>query len=266
LSCDKCEALLTARNKIDVFKYLTAPYYDAAFSAVHRGTSCLIEPQLYCDVAIEGVTGVTEYNETLTKELVAIDYLAMYFWDIKIAESAATPEQVDLDYINDKYQSESILCCINSLGIDIKEIQQLIEDMASGTINSAVYVALPPTNVGFLEVDLDNREAGYEFTEVDFTENVVGGYPPAGPNPTASTNLFHSIRIDTILATGDPDIGILMYDGVPITVVPQIITLVEINAGKLSYDSPNVDVSDTDTFTYSVSNVGAPSIFISSPS
>ena len=254
LSTDQYQALLTTRNKIDVFKYLTSPQYDAFFNVVHKGTSCLIEPQLYCDIATEGMTGMASYNQELTKQLIALDYLAMYFADLK-----GVTDQEEIDYIDSKYQSDSILCCINKLGINIKEIKTLINDMAAGTITSAVYTNLGPTDVGFLNINVDNRAVNDPFTETDFTENVAS-YPPAAddPNPDPANNLFFAIRIDSLLA-GAP-LGMLKYNGVAVQVGDEI-ELSNINL--LTYTSPDVDPVDVDTFTYSVSNVGAPTIFIS---
>jgi hypothetical protein len=261
LSTDKYQALLTTRNKIDVFKYLSSSRYDAVFTVVHKGTACLVEPQLYCDITTEGVTGMAAYNEQLTKQLIALDYLAMYFADLK-----GVTDQEEIDYINNKYQSDSILCCINKLGINIKEIETLINDMATGTITSAVYVNLGPTDVGFLNINVANRSSDGALTVLNFTENVAS-YPPAAddPNPDPANNVFHSIRIDTILATGDPSIGLLKYNGTSIIagVLPLVITMVEVGAGALTYSSPDTDPADIDTFTYSVSNVGAPTTFVS---
>jgi len=255
LSTDKYQALLTARNKIDVFKYLSSPQYDAPMSVVHKGTSCLIEPQLYCDIAMEGVTGMAAYNEQLTKQLIALDYLAMYFWDLK-----NVTDQEEIDYINDKYQSDAILCCINKLGIDINEIKKLIDDMASGTITSAVYVNLGPTDVGFLNINVANRTVTQALTETDFTSNVAS-YPPAAndPNPDPANNVFYALKIDSILA-GAP-LGMLKFNGTNVQ-VGDVITFVELNAGDLTYTSPDIDAVDVDTFTYSISNVGAPSTFV----
>jgi hypothetical protein len=256
LSIDQYKALLVTRNKIDVLKYVVSPQYDASFQLIHEDTNCLIEPQLYCDIATEGITGETQYNATLTKQLIALDYLAMYFTDLR--------EVTDVDeiaYIKDKYKSEAILCCINKLGIDINGVQTTIDNMASGIITSAVYVDLPPTDVGFLDINVANRAIDEPLTVTDFTENVAS-YPPAAgdPNPDPANNLFYAIKIDTILV-GAP-LGMLQYNGVDV-IVGQVITFADIALSKLTYTSPDIDPVDTDTFTYSVSNVGVPTTFIS---
>jgi hypothetical protein len=256
LNTSQCEALLTAKNKVDVFKYLSYPRFDAVLTLVHKRTACFIEPQLYCDITQEGVTGQIEYNSLLTKQLIAIDYLAMYFAELKLLI-----EQEDIDYINTKYQSSTVLCCIKKLGINIKEIQTLINDMAAGTITSGAYVYQPPTDVGFLSVAKDNRGVALALTVANFTENVAV-YPPAAnnPNPSPSDNVFYSIRIDSLLV-GLPT-GTLTLLGVDV-IVGQIIPLSAVAIGSLTYLSPNTDDVDVDTFTYSVSNVGAPTIFSS---
>jgi hypothetical protein len=253
LSSKQCEALITTRNKIDVFKYVNSPYYNQVFVTVHQNTACLIEPPLYCDIATEGLTGMASYNYKLTKQLIALDYLAMYFWDLKVATLS------EYAYINTKYQSESILCCVNKLGVDIKEISQIITDMAAGTITSAAYVNLGPIDVGFLNIDVVNRVVNSPFTMTDFTENVTV-YPPGAnnPNPIAANNVFFAVRIESILA-GAPE-GMLKYLGVNV-VIGDIIEFSDIV--NLTYTSPDVDVADVDTFTYSISNVGAPTTFVS---
>jgi hypothetical protein len=256
LSTDQYQALLTTRNKIDVYKYTTSPQYDAVMQVVHEGTACLIAPQLYCDIATEGVTGQATYNENLTKQLIALDYLAMYYWDLK---GITDPEQIA--YINDKYKADEILCCISKLGIDINAIKKLIDDMATGTITSAVYTNLGPTDVGFLDIDVANRTVDYPFTIADFTDNVVS-YPPAAndPNPDPANNVFYAVRIDSLLA-GAPE-GMLEFDNIDV-IIGQEILMSDIALGKLTYTSPDLDAVDVDTFSYSISNVGAPTIFIS---
>jgi len=129
LNLDIYKALLATRNKIDTLKYLSSPKYDSFFQKVHKGISCLIEPQIYCDITTESVTGVSQYNSQLTKDLISLDYLIMYFADLR--------DVSDLDeiaYINDKYQSESILCCINSSGVNIKEIQDIVNSTTTTTL------------------------------------------------------------------------------------------------------------------------------------
>lgn len=254
LGVDQYQALITTRNKIDIYQCMTSPQYDPVLKEVCKGAKCMLVPQIYCDIAQEGVTGENQYNEKLTMQLIALDYLAMYFWDLK---NVIDPEQIA--YINEKYKADEILCCISKLGIDINKIKQIVENMASGTITSGVYVSVGPTDVGFLNIDVDNREIDYPFTITDFTENVAAYPPPANdPNPTPSDNVFFAVRIDSLLA-GTP-LGMLKYNGTAVA-VGDIIEFS--NIANLTYTSPDIDPVDVDTFTYSISNVGAPTTFIS---
>lgn len=239
LNVDQYQALLTTRTKIDVYKYLVAPRYTAALDAVHANTSCLIEPPLYCDIASEGISGTISYNERLTKQLIALDYLAFYYTALK-----GLTEQTDIDYINKKWQSEAILCCINSLGINIKEIQTLINDMAQITMDSGAYVNLPPDAVGDNTIATNNRVT-VVYTEANFTTGTTPPYnDPEGDSADA-------IRVDTL-----PVDGVLRLNGVPV-IATQIIDMVDINNSLFTFVPPDQDALDQDTWTYSIRDAGS---------
>lgn len=234
LSVEQYKALLVARNKVDVFKYLVYPKYYTSFIAVHQNTSCLIEPALYCDIATEGVTGQSEYNEKLTKQLLALDYLAMYFTDLK-----GVTDTEEIDYINKKYQSDAILCCINSLGINISEIKNLINDMATITMDSGAYVNLPPDVVGDNTLATNNRTT-LVYTEAMFTTGTTPPYNDPEGDPA------DAIRVDTLPVDGE-----LQLNGVPV-IPTQIITMVDINNNLFTFVPPDQDALDQDTWDYSI--------------
>jgi len=239
LSTDQYKALLTARNKIDIFKYLVSPKYDTSFTTVHKGASCLIEPKLYCDIDTEGVTGLASYNQELTKQLIALDYLAMYFTDLK-----GVTDQDEIDYINSKYQSESILCCINKLGINIKEIETLINDMATITMDSGAYVNLPPDVVGDNTLATDNRTT-LIYTMAMFTTGTTPPYnDPEGDAADA-------VRVDTLPVDGE-----LQLNAVAVT-PGQIISKVDIDNNLFTFVPPDQDGLDQDTWTFSVRDTGS---------
>ena len=129
-SCEGCttpsitgpEAILTTRTKIDTFLTLSSPIYDPYLLAVRTEIECLVAPPVYCGVYTEGLSGQTVYNEKLALQLIALDYLTMYFTD-----SLGITDVDDIAYIDTKYQSEAILCCINTLGLDIAGIKTLVE-------------------------------------------------------------------------------------------------------------------------------------------
>ena len=239
LSVNQYQALLTTRTKIDVYKHLVAPRYTASFDAVHAKTSCLIEPPLYCEIATEGITGTISYSEKLTKQLIALDYLAMYFTALK-----GLTEQEDIDYVNTKWQSEAILCCINSLGINIKEIETLINDMATITMDSGAYVNLPPDVVG------DNTIATTNRTTVIYTmAHFTTGTTPAYSDPEG--DLADAIRVDTLPVDGE-----LQLNGIAV-IATQIITKTDIDNSLFTFVPPDQDALDQDTWTFSVRDAGS---------
>ena len=239
LSVDQYQALLTTRTKIDVYKHLTKPRYVTAFDAVHAETSCLIEPALYCDIATEGVTGSISYNENITKQLIALDYLAMYFTSLK-----GLAEQTDIDYINSKWQSDAILCCINSLGINIKEIEKLINDMATITMDSGAYENLPPDVVGDNTIATNNRIV-VVYTMAHFTSGTTPPYNDPEGDPA------DAIRVDTL-----PIDGQLKLNGANV-VAGQIISKIDIDNSLFTFVPPDQDALDQDTWTFSVRDTGS---------
>jgi hypothetical protein len=110
-----CEAIQITSSKMQSYVRLTAPLYDAYLAVVYAQTNCIITPDIYCNLNTETITGASIYNETLMKRLIALDYLAVYG-----AELDLVTLQADIDFVNAKYQTEKIFCCIIKLGgIDI---------------------------------------------------------------------------------------------------------------------------------------------------
>jgi hypothetical protein len=231
---ETCPTLLITSNKIIVFKYLVDPRYKASFENVHQGLACIIEPQLYCDINKEIITGSPQYNEKLTKQLLALNYLAMYFTDLFGLFIAENPDEIA--YINTKYQSSSILCCISSLGIDINNIKTIIDDMGTITINSGAYQNLPPTT-GDNTLSTLNR-TDYIFTMADFTTATI----PAYNDPEGTT--AQAVRFTTL-----PADGVIKLNATPVT-INQIIAEASITAGNLIYSPPSQDPLDTDSWTF----------------
>jgi hypothetical protein len=229
-----CKILLITSNKIDVFKYLVDPRYKASFEAVHQGTACLIEPAMYCDIATEIVTGSSQYNENLTKKLIALDYLAMYFTDL--SGLFVTEDQEEIDYVNTKYQSKAILCCISSLGIDINKIKTIIDDMGTITINSGSYVNLPPTT-GDNTLATANR-TDYVFTMADFTANTTPAYSDPEGTPAIAVR-FTSLPAD----------GTIKLNSNPVN-INDVIDKASIDANQLTYTPPDQDPVDADSWTF----------------
>ena len=117
------------------------------------------------------------------------------------------------------------------------------------TINNGAYVNQPPSQVGDYSMSVANR-ATTVLTLAMFTTNTTPAY--SDPEGDAAS----AVRIDTL-----PGDGVLKLSGVNVT-VGQIILAADINAGNLTYVSPNQDALDTDTFDFSVSDTGS-GLFVS---
>lgn len=115
-----CDLLMT-RAKIDTFKRLTNPEGIAFYNTVYKQTKCLIENPIYCAISEELILGEAKCNEKIIKQFIALDYLAMYFFEyyqVCLSE--------DKQCVRDKFKTEKIFCCIQKLDINIGEIENLI--------------------------------------------------------------------------------------------------------------------------------------------
>lgn len=237
--------LLMLRAKIDVYKRLTNPQGVAFYDAVYKHTKCLIEKPIYCAVDKEIILGESECNQKIVKQLIALDYLAMYFF-----EMAQVCLSEDKEYVRNKFQTKTIFCCIQSLGIDVGDIEELINNnIGLFIINNEAYVNQPPSQVGDYSMSVANRSTTV-LTLAMFTTDTIPPYLDPEGDPALS------VRIDTL-----PVNGVLKLSGINVT-IGQIILADDINDGYLTYDSPNQDALNTDTFNFSVSDTGS-GLFVS---
>lgn len=243
--CGKAEDglcnLLMLKAKLDVYKMLINPQGVAFFNAVYKHVQCLINKPVYCAVNEEIILGESKCNEEIVKQIIALDYLAIYFFEM--AQSCLTE---DKEYIKNKFKTKTIFCCIQSLGIDIGDIEELIENNNMGlfTINNGAYVNQPPSQVGDYTLSVANR-AVTTLSLAMFTSLTTPAY--ADPEGDAAKE----IRVDTL-----PVDGVLKLSGLNVT-LGQIILVADINAGNLTYESPNQDALDSDTFSFSISDTGS---------
>jgi len=237
--------LLMLRAKIDVYKRLINPQGVAFFDAVNEYTKCLIEKPIYCGVDKEIILGEAECNEEIIKQLIALDYLAIYFYEF--AQACLTE---DKEFIRNKFNTKTIFCCIQSLGIDVGDIEELINNnMGLLTFNSGAYVNQPPSAVGDYAITVGNR-ASTPLTLAMFTSLTTPAYSdPEGDAPQA-------VRIDVL-----PVNGTIELSGTPVT-AGQVILVADINAGNLIFESPDQDALDGSGATFSVSDTGS-GLFVS---
>ncbi len=232
--------LLMLRAKIDVYKRLTNPYGGAFFDAVYSHTKCLVEKPVYCAVDNELILGEQECNEELVKQMIALDYLAMYFFDF--AQACLVEDE---RYVREKFNTKTIFCCLQAIGIDVGDIEELInENMGLLTFNSGSYVNQPPATVGDYAISVANRAS--TILTIDMFTTLT---TPAYSDPEGDA--VQSVRIDVLPANGS-----LELSSVPCT-PGQVILAADIIAGNLVYNSPNQDALDNSGVEFSVSDVGS---------
>jgi hypothetical protein len=232
--------LLMLRAKMDVFRRLTNPEGVVFYDTVNKKTQTLVEKSTYCAVDKELLHGVVDCDEKLIKQLIVLDYLGRYFFELAQAQT-----QEDKLYIEKKFITKTIFCCIENLGVEIQEIKDLIlnNNMGTFTINSGSYVNQPPT-VGNKTITVLNR-AVTPLTLDMFTTTTTPAY--SDPEGDAAK----SVRIDSL-----PVDGILTLNGVAVT-AGQVILVADILSNNLVYTSPNQNALDNDVFAFSVSDEGS---------
>lgn len=242
LNCDSCTALMIARAKMDAYKRVMNPQYVSFFNAVYQEVKCMLDQEIYCCIVEEKIKGSSKFNETFMKKLLALDFLAIYFYEIF---TDCDDESCDEDYVRNKFKADKIMCCISKLGIDIKEIETLIDDsMGTLTINSAAYVNQPPDQVGDNTIAVANR-AVTTLTLAMFTTGTTPAYNDPEGDPV------QDVRIDAI-----PADGLLELDGVAVS-PGDIIPVADINSNLLVYTSPNQDALDSDDIQFSLRDTGS---------
>lgn len=236
---DMCKLLMT-RAKIDAYKRLINPQAVSFFDAINKHVKCLITKPIYCSLAEESIFGEANCNENFIKQLIALDYLALYYFEYMQEDSTEGK-----DYVETKFKQNKIFCCIQKLGINILEIEQLIKNnMGTFTITSAAYINQAPSSIGDYSLSVSNRAVS-TLTLAMFTTDTTPAY--ADPEGDAAA----SVRIDTL-----PADGILYLDGVAV-IAGQEISVADINSNLLTYESPDQDALDSDTFEFSIADAGS---------
>ena len=229
VSAKPCQDLLTAKVRTEMYLLLSNPRYTAYVAIAMQTALCYTRPSLYCSLTEEWVSGNADYNEKLIKQLLALNYLAMYFQEL-----SAITVTADVAYLNKKFKVASIFCCITKLDIDINAVKELIDStLGTVTINVGAYVNVPPTTGNAVLTTL-NR------TPLVLPISVFPYYDTEGTQ-------IQAIRITSLLA-GLP-IGTLKWNGVDVA-VGQVITAVQFAAHNLVFTPPNINLADTDVFTY----------------
>lgn len=118
---DCCDIVRT-KDKIETYNMLLFPLFASYFSVVYEEVISLISKQVYCIINEESLYGSSTFNNKLSKQLIAANYLAWYLYEF---QTYGTSEE-NISYIKTKFRQEEIYCCIHKLGIDLKSIEDAL--------------------------------------------------------------------------------------------------------------------------------------------
>lgn len=83
---------------------------------------------LFCDKELElKLKGQAEFSSKLTKKLIAINFLALYFYELWITNPL--PEYVK--FVNDKYKFNTLKNCLLASGIDVFILQTIFDQITA---------------------------------------------------------------------------------------------------------------------------------------
>lgn len=235
--CDKDNILLESYYKVLTYYTLTKKYYATYLDAMLPCIRCEIMNEVHCLTNSEKYLGNYD-NKNFLKKTIAYYYISFYLAEVE------SNNEVE---IKEKFKYDTIINCIKDFNIE-----NCIKNRTMGlfTINSAAYINQPPTQVGDYSLSVANRSTT-TLTSAMFTTDTT----PAYSDPEG--DLADAIKIDDLTGLVD---GELQYDtgaGWSIVGVGDIITIADIDLGKLRYVSPVQDAADTDTFEFSVRDEGS---------
>jgi hypothetical protein len=234
-----CNEKLTTILKLLSYVSLTYPQYNISLDKVSETIGCLLGIDVSCLLVNEKITGLSD-NTDLLKKIVSIYYLALYF-----TEKIQSADDEEIDYVDTKYKFNIISPCISRLGIDITDVETTINNnMGIITMNSGAYVNLPPDNVGNNTIGIANR-ATYVYTLADFTTNTTPAYSDPEGDPV------DALRVDSL-----PADGVVKLSGVAV-IATDVIPVASITGGLLTFEAPNQDPLDTDTWNFSLRDTGS---------
>lgn len=117
--CNDCITQLSAIVKHGSFISLSAIDYTTTYTLISDYLKCILNEDIQCVLRNEKYIGTTEVATSL-KLLLSLWYLVMYFGEFNSA--ADTDEE---DYVNTKFDYNTISKCIMKLGINISDIKNL---------------------------------------------------------------------------------------------------------------------------------------------
>jgi hypothetical protein len=133
-----CVDQLTTYSKMLSYKVVNNPIYDKAVELLENELQCLISADALCLLTNETYKGSSD-NELLFKRFMSLYYLAFYFTEIN-----NTADNMDDEYVKNKYEYIDISRCISRLGINLTDINQLMTDNAADlVIDPTVFIITP---------------------------------------------------------------------------------------------------------------------------
>lgn len=83
---------------------------------------------LFCDKELNlKLKGTSEFSDVLTKKLIAINFLALYYYELWITN----PSKEFVDYVNTKYKFKDIKECLLKTGIDVFILQTIWDQITA---------------------------------------------------------------------------------------------------------------------------------------
>lgn len=229
----ECNILLTATAKMQALKGLISPSGNAFFEAVQNEYTCTIEDEMAALIIEETVSGDVHINKTVVKRLLALNFLALYYYHLAVSDVDNDPA------VRTKFQIDRILPCISKLRIRTVELENTISNMGIITFNNAAHVNAAITCVGNNTLNSINRAV-----TVITLAMVSTGTTPAYVDPEGDP--VGALRVDVL-----PVDGVLNLDGVPV-VAGDIILVANLNNNELTYTGPNQDAISAAAMTFSL--------------
>lgn len=162
------------------------PYLPLILEALFNNSKCDLNKELckqYFNNALEGFN----VNSNLNKYQLALIYLSLYFYEKSLINSNKSDELV---YLNKLYDFNNISKCIKKLGIDIQELEGIINDII-GEINDNINNQLTPNHASNLYVNSDSSTVSIFFKKA-FSFN----YQDPNNNPIKYIKFYNTSELN----------------------------------------------------------------------
>src|SRR6187402_240318 len=191
--CDNCHSdcdeNLCLVNGYQTYFNLTSPLYQEYYKSIIPYFRCRLQDDLICTTTNQLILGQSDCA-VVTKEHVMMFYLAIYYK--QLSQSA---DEEETEYLNSKFYIKPILNCIRKSGINLTDIQELINT--------------PPSAITLLDTEYnipgEEQLEGLVSFEFEFNDSLIN----------ISNNISYSTPI-VLVIDSLPLIGDLTYLGNPV--------------------------------------------------